>query len=120
MILSPPSPRSTEPQASGLDYEIVQEQAAALGRLGCALEAALAALAAHDHAFRAGDNAADRASPAQAIRDRLVQVAGDALWCFIIQREVCGLRDQRFVVRDYAVPRKVQNRMGVLVARPSA
>jgi hypothetical protein len=34
----------------------------------------------------------------------------------IIQRECCGLRDPRPVVRDYRVPREVQNRMGVVRA----
>jgi len=42
-----------------------------------------------------------------------VQDAGDALWRFIIQRECCGLRDPRPVMRDYRVPQEVQNRMGV-------
>jgi hypothetical protein len=42
-----------------------------------------------------------------------VQDASTALWCFIIQREACGLRDQRQIMRNYQVPREVQNRMGV-------
>lgn len=86
-----------------LDYEIAQEQASALGRLGRMLEAALAALADYD-----------RTHPGPtAERAELVAKAGDALWCFMVQREACGLRDPRPVLRDYRVPAEVQNRMGV-------
>ena len=67
-----------------------------------ALEAALAALANFD-----------RANDADGARAGLVAAAGDALWCFIVQREACGLRDSRAVMREYRVPIEVQNRMGV-------
>jgi len=43
--------------------------------------------------------------------------ASDALWCFIVQRECCGLRDLRPVMREYRVPAEVQNRMGVIGGR---
>jgi hypothetical protein len=86
-----------------LDYEVAQEQAAALGRAGRALEAALAALSAHDREGRTADQA----------RQSLLADAADALWRFIIQRECCGLRDSRPVMRDYRVPLEVQNRMGI-------
>lgn len=90
-----------------LDYEVAQEQAATLGRAGRALETALAALNEHD---RSGRNADET-------RRMLVADAGDALWHFIIQRECCGLRDARAVMRDYRVPQEVQNRMGIFRAR---
>jgi len=90
-----------------LDYEIAQEQAGALGRLGRALEAALAALSDHDVEHTERDSA----------RARLVQDASDALWCFIIQREACGLRDPRPVIRDYRVPAEVHARMGIFRRR---
>src|SRR6516162_11160995 len=86
-----------------LDYEIAQEQASALGRAGRALETALAALGEYD---RNGQDSAE-------MRRTLVAGAGDALWRFVIQRECCGLRDARAVMRDYRVPQEVQNRMGV-------
>jgi|SRR6516162_4784014 len=86
-----------------LDYEIAQEQASALGRAGRALETALAALGEYD---RNGQDSAE-------MRRTLVADAGDALWRFVIQRECCGLRDARAVMRDYRVPQEVQNRMGV-------
>ena len=102
-----PRPANRTPVAA-LDYEIAQEQASALGRLGRALEAALAALAEHD-----------RAAPAKSatVRRQLLAEAGDALWCFIVQREACGLRDPRPVLRDYRVPAEVQNRMGIFTGR---
>ena len=105
-LRSSPAPTGVT-RVAALDYEIAQEQASALGRQGRALEAALAAL---------GDY--DRADPTPGTqRTRLVQDAGDALWCFIVQREACGLRDPRPVMRDYRVPAEVQNRMGVFTGR---
>ena len=91
-----------------LDYEIVQEQAAALGRMGRALEAALAKLREFDAAYpRAGAPPSE-----QQARRTLVMEAGHALWMFVVQREACGLRDSRTIMRDYNVPGEVQQRMG--------
>ena len=83
-----------------LNYEIAQETAAALGRMGRALEAALVGLREFD-AAHARSNAP--ASARQA-RRALVTEAGYALWMFVVQREACGLRDSRTVMRDYDVP----------------
>src|ERR1700683_4505378 len=101
---------STSSRVVALDYEIAQEQASALGRLGRALEIALAALAEHDRDH--GDN--------PAVRGQLMQDASDALWCFMVQREAVGLRDPRPVIRAYRVPVEVQNRMGVFGSRRRA
>jgi hypothetical protein len=90
-----------------LDCELAQEQASTLGRLGHALEAALAALAEYDRAH----------TERRGTRAKLLADAGDALWCYIVQRECCGLRDPRPVFRDYRVPAEVQNRMGVFGGR---
>jgi hypothetical protein len=96
-----------------LDYEIAQEQASALGRMGRALEQALARLrefdaAAHPHA--------GATASAQQARRILVMEAGHALWMFVVQREACGLRDSRTVMREYRVPGEVQHCMGMLPA----
>jgi len=107
MTLRPPGGRSTQARVVALDYEIAQEQASALGRLGRTLEAALAALSGHDAEHPERDSA----------RARLVQDASDALWCFMVQREACGLRDSRQVVRDYRVPAEVYARMGIFRRR---
>lgn len=107
MSLRLPRGKSGTTQVVALDYEIAQERATALGRLGRALEAALAALSDYDrvHAERG------------AARAHLVQAASRALWCFMVQREACGLRDPRPVIRDYRVPAEVHARMGAFGRR---
>jgi hypothetical protein len=108
----PPALRADNP-AAALDYEIAREKASALGRIGRRLEAALAALAAFD----AGADA-DPTPPAlrRERRDALVAEAGHVLWCFIVQREACGLRDSARAMRDYGVPGEVRLRMGIVPA----
>jgi hypothetical protein len=98
-----------------LGYEILQEQASALGRLGRGLEAALAELRAFDDAHPRGDAATASEVPPEVRQARraLVDAAGQALWMFVVQREACGLRDSRNVMRDYKVPAEVQERMGI-------
>lgn len=107
MSLRPPGACARTAPVVALDYEIAQERASALGRLGRALEAALAALADYDN-----DGAASTAA-----RARLVQHASDALWCFMVQREACGMRDPRPVLRHYGVPAEVYARMGAFGRR---
>ena len=96
-----------------LDYELAQEKASALGRLGRGLEAALGALRAFD--------ASIIEPSAETRRERSARVAhaGHALWLFVVQREAIGLRDSRQVMRDYGVPADVQGRMGMLPLKPS-
>ena len=94
-----------------LNYEIVQEQAAALGRMGRALEAALARL----REFDAAHPRASAPASAQQARRILVREAGHALWMLVVQREACGLRDSRTLMRTYNVPGEVQQRMGASV-----
>jgi hypothetical protein len=102
-----PNARFDKTPTATLDYEIVQEKAAALGRLGRRLESALLALARFDQ----GDSEHSETRLHQ--RRALVADAGEALWYFMVQREVCGLRDSRQVMRDYRVPIEVQYRMGI-------
>ena len=87
-----------------LEYELVQEQAAALGRMGRALEAALAKLRAFDADYRRDERRQERQA--------LVREAGRALWMFVVQREACGLRDSRTILRDYNVPGEVMLHAG--------
>jgi hypothetical protein len=89
-----------------LETEIIQEQAAALGRLGRGLETALATL-------REFDLAAPPFGPDKMQRTTLVAEAGYALWMYVVQREACGMRDNRAVMRDYEVPPEVKVRMGL-------
>jgi hypothetical protein len=87
-----------------LSYEIVQEQASALGRLGRDLEAALKALREFDAHARSGVSCGER--------QELVIAASHALWMFVVQREACGMRESRALMHDYGVPAEVQQRMG--------
>jgi hypothetical protein len=97
-----------------LQYEIVQEQASALGRLGRTLEQTLARLRAFDAAHARSETPASM-HPA---RRKLVMEAGQALWMLVVQREATGLRDSRHIMRTYNVPGEVQRCMG-LVPTPS-
>lgn len=83
-----------------LRHELLEEQAHALGRMGAKLEAALAALRAHD------------AQPDGDGRAAALKRAADAAWCFFVQREVMGLRDRAAVIAQYAIPREVLVRIG--------
>lgn len=94
-----------------LEYEIAQEKASALGRLGRRLEAALEALRAFDAATT------EPTIETRSERRALVAEAGHALWLFVVQREALGLRDSRQIMRDYRVPPDVQSRMGLLPTR---
>jgi hypothetical protein len=91
-----------------LQYEIAEERASALGRLGRRLEAALTALAACPRT----------ANSDRKIRDSLVEQAGYALWLFVVQREAYGLNKIDHVIQVYGVSNEVVVRMGPL-ATPS-
>lgn len=99
--------QAAKSDADVLAYEILQEQAAVLARLGRRLEAALAELAAYDGGHQ---TPAPRQDPE---RERLVDAAGEALWYFVVQREVLGIRDAEVVLRELRVPREVRLRMGL-------
>ena len=107
--------RKTNPTFIDLiEDEFAQEKASALGRLGRALEARLAALAQFDASHARGAVSAEQ----RQLRAALVGEASVALWQFAVQREACGLRDMRYVLRDYGVPPEVAARMGVLPPSP--
>src|SRR5882757_8777744 len=112
---SPMLHRKTNPTFIDLiEDEFAQEKASALGRLGRTLEARLAALAQFDASY-----AREAASTEQRqLRAALVGEASVALWHFAVQREACGLRDMRYVLRDYGVPPEVAARMGILAPSP--
>jgi len=101
--------RDIKKPTDALDYEIAREMAGALGRLGSALERTLRTLVEFDAAHPPG-GPIPRAIRAK--RQDLVAEASRALWHFVVQREACGLRDSRQVLRDYAVPAEVRDRMG--------
>jgi hypothetical protein len=79
-----------------LRYELLQEQAASLGLAGRKVEKALAALREHEGEGRA----------------EVLKAAADAVWGFLVQREIMGLRDRTAIVAEYGIPREVMNRIG--------
>ena len=103
----PPTGRLSRP-VDVLNYEIVQEQASALGRLGRNLAEALGELRDFDAAHPRSHASFEE----KQARRMLVTAAGYALWMFVVQREACGLRDSRSMMRDYKVPAEVHERMG--------
>lgn len=90
-----------EAAAEQIDQEILEEKAASLTRAGRRVEAALQAIRAYDAGKRPG---ADRAS--------LVDEAAREVWALLIQRELCGLRDEKRTVELYQIPRDVMARVG--------
>lgn len=90
-----------------LEAEIIAEKASSLGHHGRQVEKALAALRDFDGA-----------SPGEADeRRRLVATAAQEVWAFLVQRELCGLRDQREVIRHYGIPQEVLTRLGAIDRR---
>lgn len=111
MSLRPPrslSERSNTP-FSPLEYELAAGRADALGRQGRKVEQALANLA---------DWTKDNTVTAD--RETLLGDAAEAVWALFIQREICGLRNNRDVIARYGVPGEVLARLGVVRKRPTA
>lgn len=79
-----------------LRHELLQEQAASLGQSGRKVERALAALREHEGEGRA----------------EVLKAAADAVWGFLVQREIMGLRDRAAIVAQYGIPSEVMNRIG--------
>jgi hypothetical protein len=88
---------------SVLDYELREQKAHTLGTLSGQVEQALAALRSID---------ATHGSDQEPRRRALLDGAADLVWAFMIQRELCGLRNWDAVVKDYGIPREVLNRVG--------
>jgi hypothetical protein len=87
-----------EARHEAIEHEIAGEKAAALGRGGRRVEAALEALR-----NSAGDE-----------REAVLNEAARIVWGFLVQRELLGLRDRERVIAHYAIPAEVLNRMGAI------
>ena len=96
-----------------LEYELAEEGATSLGRVGLELEAAVAALRAFDEAIAATSASAPTA------RAELVAHAADRLWVYVVQREAMGLTSHEAVLERMAIPREVRARMGPRRRRPA-
>jgi hypothetical protein len=82
--------------------EIAEEKAGALGRSGRRLEQAL-------EQFREHETSGPRA---HVKRERLLWDLAERVEAFVVQREACGLRDSRHVLRHYDIPREAIARVG--------
>lgn len=86
-----------------IQNEIIAEKASSLGHHGRLVEKAMAAL-----------NAFDAATGTAEDRLVLVRAAARDVWAFFVQRELCGLRDQKDVIRHYGIPAEVLVRLGAV------
>jgi DNA uptake protein ComE-like DNA-binding protein len=86
-----------------LKHEVAEEKAGALGRTGRRLEHALE---------RFQDHETSHPNRADAKRDRLLWDLVERAEAFVVQREACGLRESRQVLKYYGVPREVIARIG--------
>ncbi|MGO6726818.1 hypothetical protein ELI54_35305 [Rhizobium ruizarguesonis] len=105
-VRSPQSFRQSEQDRNGfnvLEYELMSERADSLGRHGLKVETALAALKAWTADRQSGED-----------RERLLNDASDAVWAFFIQREICGLRNNRDAIQRYGIPNEVIARLGAI------
>lgn len=108
----------TDPLTAALDYEILQEKAGTLARLGRTLEAALARLRAFEadaenpaqNGHRQAGNAPVGNDPT--IHHELKREAAQALWYVVIQREICGLPTNRGFFEQYEIPAEIRALMG--------
>ena len=96
------SHRTAEAHAR-IKEEITREKAAALGRAGERLEAALGAVARIAAAWRAASEAAERERLGREY-DAAWRTADAARLALLIQREAVGLRDQRVVDQQFPRP----------------
>lgn len=83
------------------EYEVMQEAASAIGRIGKQLEAALAALKRHDEAERPNTD-----------REELLWDAAEKAMALMIQREAFGMRSSSDLQKFYGIPREVMIRIG--------
>ena len=86
-----------------LEADMLAEKASSLGHHGRLVEQAMAALRGFDPA--AGD---------AETRSMLVRQAARHVWAYFVQREACGMRDHRQVIKDYGIPGEVLVRLGAI------
>ncbi len=87
-----------------LKAELAGESASSLGHHGRQVEAAMAAIRAFD--------AAAKGTPEE--RVALLRRAARAVWHYFVQRELCGMRDHRWVIKDYGITDEVMVRLGAI------
>ncbi len=85
---------------SPLEYEMIGEKAASLGRAGRLVQQRMKDLSC------LGPNDTQRLA--------LVQSAADAVQSYFVQRELCGLINHDRPIEDYAIPAEVLVRLGAM------
>jgi hypothetical protein len=85
---------------SALDQELAGEMADALGRAGRKVEVALL-------------RCAEARGGATEIVAQALDEAAQAVFALSVQRELCGLRNQAAMIRQYDIPRDVMARVGI-------
>lgn len=88
---------------AAIESEMLAEKASSLGRTGRQVEKLMADL----HAFDAEGGPSEDRLP-------LIRQAARAVWACFVQRELCGLRDHREVIRFYRIPQEVLVRLGAI------
>ena len=86
-----------------LQVDMLAEMASSLAHHGELVATAMNAL----RAFDAAPGTADE-------RAALVRKAAREVWAFFVQREVCGFRDHKDVIRQYGIPAEVLARLGAI------
>lgn len=86
-----------------IETEVMAEKASSLGYHGRQVEKAMAALRAFDVAPGTAEE-----------RLILIKAAARDVWKFFVQREACGMRDQRDAIRHYQIPQEVLVRLGAI------
>lgn len=86
-----------------IETEVMAEKASSLGYHGRQVEEAMAALKAFDVAPGTAEE-----------RLILIKAAARDVWKFFVQREACGMRDQRDAIRHYQIPQEVLVRLGAI------
>lgn len=87
-----------------LKAEMAGESASSLGHHGRQVEAAMNAIRAFD---ATGTGTGQQ-------REALVKTAARAVWHYFVQRELCGMRDHRWVINDYGITNEVMARLGAI------
>lgn len=97
-------PRYSDAAFNVLQYDMLQERASSLGHHARVAEAAMRALREFD---AKGGGADEERLPL------LRKAAGD-VWNYFVQREACGMRDHREIIKDFGISGEVLVRLGAI------
>lgn len=96
-------------QPNPLEYELLAEKAASLGRVAKKMEEVLCALRTLDQELAATKTPT---TEQRARRMSLLEDAAEQVWFYVVQREAMGIREHKTAFELYQVPGEVQRRMG--------